>query len=103
MKAGFGVATITPKLPVYMAGFGAREKPASAIRDDLEARAIVLDDFCLVVCDLLGMTPGFSGPIRSAIAAELGMDTDHVPVACTHTHHAPTRTAGTARPRRPPQ
>ena len=100
MKAGFGAATITPDLPVYMAGFGARGKPADAIRDDLEARAIVLsqgagDDFCLVVCDLLGMTPGFSTPIREAIAAELRTTTDRVLVACTHTHHGPSVMAGT--------
>ena len=100
MKAGFGVATITPALPVYMAGFGARDKPADSIRDDLEARAVVLsqgpgDDFCLVVCDLLGMTPGFSGPIRAAIAEKLGTSTDHVLVACTHTHHGPSVMAGT--------
>jgi len=95
MKAGFGVATITPELPVYLAGFGARDKPADSVRDDLEARAIVLDDFCLVVCDLLGMSPGFSAPVREAIAESLGTDTAHVLVASTHTHHGPSAMAGT--------
>jgi hypothetical protein len=95
MKAGFGVATITPEIPVWLAGFGARSEPANTIRDDLEARAIVLDDFCLVVCDLLGMTPGFSGPIRTAVAGELRTTTDRVLVACTHTHHGPSVMAGT--------
>ena len=96
MRVGFGEATITPTaFPVWLAGFGARSKPASDVRDDLEARAIYLDGFCLVVCDLLGMTPGFSGPIRQAIADELGTTTDRVLVACTHTHHGPSVMAGT--------
>lgn len=98
MKAGFGAATITPTPPVWLAGFGARTQPANDVRDDLDARAIYLSDdttsLCLVSCDLLGMTPGFSGPIRAAIGAELGIGTDRVLISCTHTHHGPSVLAG---------
>lgn len=98
MRAGFGAATITPELPVFMAGFGARSEPAAAIRDSLEARALVLEDrgtaLCLVVCDLLGMTPDFSTPIRRRIAGELGTDVGCVLVSCTHTHHGPSCLTG---------
>ena len=99
MRVGFGAATITPAIPVWLAGFGARTEPAGTVRDDLEARAVYLsagsDAFCLVVCDLLGMTRGFSAPIREAIAGELATTTDRVLVACTHTHHGPSAMAGT--------
>jgi hypothetical protein len=98
MKAGFGVATITPTPPVYLAGFGARTEPAQVVHEDLEARALYLSDdrtsLCLVVCDLLGMTPDVSIPIREAVAAELGIARANVIVACTHTHSGPSLISG---------
>jgi hypothetical protein len=98
MNAGFGAATITPSLPVWLAGFGARTQAANAVRDDLEARALYLSEggttLCLVVCDLLGMTPGFSAPIRDAIASQLDVGAECVLLASTHTHHGPSVLAG---------
>ncbi|MEX2393003.1 MAG: hypothetical protein WD826_00855, partial [Actinomycetota bacterium] len=68
MRVGFGVSPIRITPPVFLAGFGARTEPARSVHDDLEARAIYLDDgstrLVLIVCDLLGMSPGFSGPAR---------------------------------------
>ena len=98
MKAGFGSSSITPTPPVYLAGFGARTEPAQTVHEELEARAVFLSDestsLCLVVCDLLGMTPDVSTPIREAIAAELAISRAHVIVACTHTHSGPSLISG---------
>lgn len=94
MRAGFGIATISPTPPVYLAGFGDRTEPAQEVHEDLEARALYLSDdgtaVCLVVCDLLGMTPDVSMPIREAVAAELGVARASIIVACTHTHSGPS-------------
>jgi neutral ceramidase len=99
MRAGFGTANISPQPPVYLAGFGARTQPAERVHEDLEARALYLKEdgtrFCLVVCDLLGMSPSYSHPVRRAIADELGVGIGHVLVACTHTHSGPSTIAGT--------
>jgi neutral ceramidase len=100
VRTGFGAATITPSVPpIWLAGFGARTEPANALRDDLEARAIYLDDgttaLCLIVCDLLGMSPGYSTPARAAIAEEFGIPIGCVLTACTHTHSGPSAMAGT--------
>ncbi len=98
MRAGFGVCAISPTPPVYLAGFGARTEPAQTVHEDLEARALVLSDesasSCLVVCDLLGMTPDVSIPIREAIAGELGVTRGNVVLACTHTHSGPSLISG---------
>lgn len=98
MKAGFGAASITPSPPVYLAGFGARTEPAQTVHEDLETRALVLSDdtttLCLVVCDLLGMTPDVSIPIREAVAGELGVAPGNVVLACTHTHSGPSLISG---------
>ena len=57
LLSGFGAATITPTVtPIWLAGFGARSEPANAVRDDLEARAMYLDDGATVF--------GATGPLR---------------------------------------
>jgi hypothetical protein len=98
MRAGAAVASITPTPPVYLAGFGARTEPATDVLDPLEARALYLEDrdtpLVLVVCDLLGMSAGFSLPVRHAIADRLGLDMPNVLLSCTHTHQGPSAIAG---------
>jgi neutral ceramidase len=98
IRAGFGRATITPSVPVMLAGFGDRTTPANEVHDDLEARALYLEDgdvrLCLVVCDLLGLSVEFSDPVRREIASGLGIDLDAALVACTHTHSGPNAMAG---------
>jgi hypothetical protein len=98
MKAGFGSAPITPTPPVNLAGFGDRTEPVTEVHDELEARALYLSEgdvvLCLVVCDLLGMSAGFSRPVREAIAGALGIVVAVVLLACTHTHQGPSCIAG---------
>lgn len=98
-RAGFGSAPIAVTAPVFLAGFGDRTQPADRIHDQLEARAVVLEDgsssVCLVVCDLLGMSPGFMQPARDEICKALGLDPGNVLIACTHTHAGPSAMAGT--------
>lgn len=92
--AGFGMATITPATPVALAGFSGRAGPATEVHDDLQVRAVWLDGLCLVVCDLLGMSKEFSGPVRDAVAARLGIGRAAVLTSCIHTHAGPSCIAG---------
>jgi hypothetical protein len=98
MRAGFAVETITPNLPVMLAGYGARREPANSVHEDLTARVLVLDEngtrLCLVVCDLLLMTPEFSVPIRRSIADALGVSIGAVVTACNHIHAGPSASPG---------
>jgi hypothetical protein len=99
MSVGFGVAIITPPTPVALAGF-AEPQLATEVHDDLEARAVVFraaggETVCLVVCDLLGMSPEFANPARAAVAASLGIDLPAVLLASIHTHSGPSAMAGT--------
>src|SRR5687768_16022140 len=98
LEAGFGTATITPPTPVRLAGF-AEIQDATEVHDDLTARALLLDSpqgaVCLVVCDLMGMSPEFANPARATVAAQLGLDEAAVLLASTHTHAAPSTMAGT--------
>ena len=98
MRAGAGTAPITPTPPVWLAGFGDRTEPAETVYEDLEARALYLSDgeaaLCLIVCDLLGMTPDVASPLRDAVAAALGLQRSAVLIACTHTHAGPNCMTG---------
>lgn len=100
LRAGFGTAVINPPTPVRLAGF-AEVQDATEIHDDLTARALYLESpqgtVCLVVCDLMGMSPEFANPARAAVASALGVDLAAVLTASTHTHAAPSTMAGTER------
>jgi hypothetical protein len=91
---------ITPELPVMLAGFGDRTEPAQEVHDDLEVRVLYLGDedgtprLCLLVCDLLGLSPAYANPARQAVAGDLGLPRPAVLSASTHTHSGPSCIAG---------
>jgi len=99
-EAGFGTAIITPPVPVQLAGF-IEDQPAAEVHDDLEVRALFLRGeqgaVCLLVCDLLGLSPRFAGPVRDAVAGELALDRAAVLTSCIHTHAGPSTLAGSDR------
>ncbi|MFA5787619.1 MAG: neutral/alkaline non-lysosomal ceramidase N-terminal domain-containing protein [Actinomycetota bacterium] len=98
LNAGFGRGVITPSMPVSLAGFGQRKLPAAKVHDELEARALYLDDgncpLCLIVCDLLAMSAEFADPVRDAVGEALGLPRESVLVSCIHTHSGPSTLAG---------
>jgi hypothetical protein len=97
LRVGFGSALITPSTPVQLAGF-IEDQPATEVHDDLEVRAMYvageLGAVCLLVCDLLGMSRGFAGPVRESVAAALELDTGAVLTSCVHTHAGPSTIEG---------
>ncbi len=49
---------------------------------------------CLVVCDLLGMSPEFANPVRAAVGDALGLPREAVLTSCIHTHAGPSTIDG---------
>ena len=97
LEVGFGSAIITPATPVQLAGF-IDDQPATEVHDDLEVRAIFMRGeygaVCLLVCDLLGMSVGFAGPVRDAVATALDLERAAVLTSCVHTHAGPSTLEG---------
>lgn len=93
IRAGVGARVITPSLPVALAGFSGRAGPAEEVIDDLEVRALWLGSdeaaLCLLIFDLLGMSPSFASPIRAAVAEALDLTVEQVLTSCIHTHAGP--------------
>jgi hypothetical protein len=85
---------------VQLAGF-IEDQPATEVHDDLEVRALFISGghgaVCLLVCDLLGLSPEFARPIREAVAAALGLELGAVLTSCVHTHAGPSTLAGSDR------
>jgi hypothetical protein len=97
LEAGFGTAIITPPTPVQLAGF-IDDQPATEVHDDLEVRALFMrgahGGVCLLVCDLLGLSPRFADPVRAAVGAALDLDRAAVLTSCIHTHAGPSTLEG---------
>lgn len=94
-KAGTAKTVITPKSPVWMAGYGGRTKPAEGTHHDLYLRVLALEETgsgqraVVVSSDTLG----FSKPVYEAVVARL--EQEHklpraaVMLNASHTHCGP--------------
>jgi hypothetical protein len=93
-KAGAARVAITPKESMWMAGYGARNKPSEGAVHDLWAKALVLEDpsgrkAALVTLDVCGIGRELSLQIRKTLESRLGLARDRVVLACSHTHCGP--------------
>jgi hypothetical protein len=83
---------ITPPLGVSLAG-SYTDRRAAGLRDDLYARAFVIDDgsaqIAIVSCDLIGLRAATVANARRLIEQRCGIPADHVLIAATHNHSGP--------------
>jgi hypothetical protein len=93
--AGFAKTRITPPLGVELAGYGVYlQRRATAVHDELFARALLLEDdagkrVLLLSLDLVGLSWELDRAIAAEAGAAVGLDADRVLVSCTHTHSGP--------------
>jgi neutral ceramidase len=93
-KAGVARVNITPKQPMWMAGYGVRTKPSEGTRLELWAKALAMEDAngqkaVLVTTDLLGLPKDVSDKIREQLQARYGLAKAQVLLNSSHTHSAP--------------
>ncbi len=93
-KAGTARAVITPKTPMWMSGYAARNKPSQGVVHDLWAKALALQDpdghrVVLITLDVCGIGRDLSNRVRDAIEKRLGLERDEIVIACSHTHSGP--------------
>lgn len=89
LTAGVALIDITPPAGLMMAGFAARDEPASGMHDPITVRALVVGDTAIVAADVIGIQKDMSARIREKCCLPAG----NVVVAATHTHGAPTSMA----------
>lgn len=91
-RAGCAQVVITPPLGVNLAGYF-HDRFATSVRDDLHARAVVLESdglrMAIVSCDLITPNEGITAAARQLIETECGIPPERVLVCATHTHTGP--------------
>lgn len=95
LRAGVGVADITPVGPYPMSGYYF-ERLSTGQKDPLHAKALVLrqgeEAAAIVCCDLIVIASDLTDLVRAKVEAETGIPGGHVMLAATHTHTGPDYT-----------
>lgn len=93
-KAGVAKLNITPKEPLWLAGYGSRTHPSDGKLHDLWAKALVLEDASgkkavLITTDLVGIPKAISDVIRNELQRQYGLSKAQIILNSSHTHSGP--------------
>jgi hypothetical protein len=93
-RAGVARVNITPDLPIWLSGYGDRNRPAAEKLDDLWAKALVLEDSSgnravLVTLDLVGVNRELSRTICQRIDEKYRIPRANIALCASHTHSGP--------------
>ena len=93
-KAGVSKTIITPKQPMWMAGYAGRTAPSEGTLHDLWAKALVLEDgndqrAVLLSFDLSGMPKSMSDRVRDQLKEKFQLSRDQILMNFSHTHSGP--------------
>ena len=93
IRTGAAQTDITPAGPVWMAGYGDRDRRSEGVYQPLGAGAIYLggadDEALLIAADLIGFDLAYAAQAKQRIAAATGMLPRQVVLTATHTHCGP--------------
>jgi hypothetical protein len=93
-KAGVATVNITPAESIWLAGYGARDRPSDGVLHDIHAKALALQDeqgatSVLVTADLLGFAADMSETISQRVRELYGIPRDRLILNASHTHSGP--------------
>lgn len=94
LKAGFGRRQITPPLPIPLAGFANRTKPAESVATDIWTKALAFEDpsgrkIVIITADLTTMPKSMFDVVADRVSYRAGIDRSHVLINISHTHSGP--------------
>jgi len=98
-KAGTAKADITPKKPIWMAGYGGRSKESEGVLHPLWAKALALEDAngkraVIIGTDTLGMTASIYSSLKTRLQKEFNLGTEQIMLNASHTHTGPVLRGG---------
>ena len=93
-KAGVARCDITPQEPMWLAGYGNRDRPSEGTLHPLWAKALAVEDAeghraVLVTSDLLGFPKAMSDRIRDRLGDTFGLLRAQIILNGSHTHSGP--------------
>lgn len=94
LKAGVASMVITPATPLWMAGYGSRNKECDAKQHDLWVKALAIQDSggnsaILLTSDLCGIPRSLAEEVTAAVIKETGLKREQLMLTCSHTHCGP--------------
>ncbi|WP_395745987.1 neutral/alkaline non-lysosomal ceramidase N-terminal domain-containing protein [Prosthecobacter sp.] len=94
-KAGAATLTVTPQKLLWMAGYGARKKPAEGKVQELFAKALALEDeqgnkLVFVTLDLIGVPQLLRREVARQAEQKYGLPPAHLVMNASHTHSGPS-------------
>ncbi len=93
-KAGVARANITPAKPMWLAGYGARDRPSEGKLHDLWIKALALEDaqgyrVVLLTSDLCGLPQWMYDSICATLKTTHGLEREQIRLTNSHNHCAP--------------
>ena len=92
MKIGYNKLDITPKKPVYMAGYN-RPFKSNGVLDPIEINTMVLcyneKLFIISILDSIIIENSVIIPVKNKISQKYHISEDQIIIGCIHTHSAP--------------
>lgn len=94
LEIGIAVRDITPELPIRLAGYASRNRPADKLDHPLVAQALALrnppgERFVFVAVDNCEVSHTFMEPVLQQLADKYQLGRGAVAVVTSHTHSAP--------------
>jgi hypothetical protein len=93
-RAGVVRLKITPETPIWMSGYGNRNKPSEGVMQDLWAKSLALEDekrnrVVIVTTDLIGLPRTVSEQIAAECLKRYGLERERLLLNSSHTHTGP--------------
>jgi len=93
-KAGVATVAITPKEPMWMAGYGSRTRPSDGVLHEIFAKALALEDGAgtrsvIVSAEILGFSAAMAETISGQVRKKFGVPRERLLLNASHTHSGP--------------
>jgi hypothetical protein len=93
-KAGIAKSVITPKEPMWMAGYGSRTAPAEGAQHELYLRVVALEDEgghrgIILASDLLGFPQSIYNDVAVQLKKKFNLERSQILLHASHTHCGP--------------
>ncbi len=93
-KAGVAKTDITPKGPIWMAGYAARTKPSEGVLLPLHVKALAVEDsrkgrVVILTSDIIGFPKSVAEEIAVGALKHYGLERSQIVLNSSHTHSGP--------------
>jgi hypothetical protein len=93
-KAGVATVVITPKQPMWMAGYASRKQESDGVVSDLKAKALAIEDQAgtravIVTTDLISIPRVLRERVAKAVESKHELTPAGLLLNCSHTHCGP--------------